>query len=133
MTVLFLLDNREWVAVAPEALQLRQISQPTDDKPEAPYTVGLGIEVTVPVNKEDGTPDTNEDGTPKTQQAFRPLINYGALLTKIPAPAAQPIQAVAVPAPAAPAATPAPAPATAEAEPTKANGLATKKAKKSGK
>jgi hypothetical protein len=127
MQILFLLDNREFVPVTPETLQLRQISIPTDDKPDAPYQVGLGVEVTVPVNKEDGTPDTNEDGTPKTQQAFRPFITYGALLTKVPQPA------VATPAVPAVAATNPPAPAITPLPGANGVGTTAKRAKKSGK
>jgi hypothetical protein len=67
MKVVFLLDNNEYVDVAPEKLQIRQI--------QAGMTA-LGYEVTVPLKKEDGTPDLNEDGSPKTQTGFRPFINY---------------------------------------------------------
>lgn len=93
MKVLFLLDNNEFVEVAPEKLQIRQIS---------PGQSALGIEVTVPVRKEDGTADTNEDGSPKTQVGFRPFINYAVNLS-VPAPAATTAEA--------------PAPQTAEAKP----------------
>ena len=87
MKIVFLLDNNEYVEVAPEKLQIRQI---------APGQSALGIEVTVPVRKEDGTVDANEDGSPKTQTGFRPFINYAVDLT-VPAPAApaaaEPVQA----------------------------------------
>ena len=88
MKVLFLLDNSEFVEVAPEKLQIRQLQ---------PGIAALGTEVTVPVNKEDGTPDTNDDGTPKTQLGFRPLINYSVNLS-IPQPVEAPV-ATALPAP----------------------------------
>lgn len=72
MQVIFLLDNHEYIEVAPDKLQIRQIA-----KDQA----ALGTELTVPVLKEDGqTPETNEDGTPKTQVGFRPFINYGVNL-----------------------------------------------------
>jgi len=72
MKVVFLLDNNEYVEVAPEKLQIRQIS---------PGQSALGLEVTVPVRKEDGTAETNEDGSPKTQTGFRPFINYAVNLS----------------------------------------------------
>jgi len=71
MKVVFLLDNNEYVEVAPEKLQIRQIQ---------PGQSALGIEVTVPVRKEDGTTETNEDGSAKTQTGFRPFINYAVNL-----------------------------------------------------
>jgi hypothetical protein len=93
MKVVFLLDNNEYVEVAPEKLQIRQI---------APGQSALGLEVTVPVRKEDGTPETNEDGSPKTQTGFRPFINYAVNLA-VPTPAevqaAAPVTEVAHPAP----------------------------------
>src|SRR5277367_3035334 len=76
MKVVFLLDNNEYVEVAPEKLQIRQIGAGQS---------ALGLEVTVPVRNEDGTPELNEDGTPKTQTGFRPFINYAVNLT-VPAP-----------------------------------------------
>lgn len=91
MKIVFLLDNNEYVEVAPEKLQIRQIQ---------PGQSALGTEVTVPVRKEDGTPDTNEDGSPKTQTGFRPFINYAVNLS-VPAPVETP------PAETAPAASPA--------------------------
>jgi hypothetical protein len=78
MKVIFLLDNSEYVEVAPEKLQIRQIQ---------PGQSALGLEVTVPVRKEDGTTETNEDGSPKTQIAFRPFINYAVNLA-VPVPEA---------------------------------------------
>jgi hypothetical protein len=81
MKIVFLLDNNEYVEVAPEKLQIRQI---------APGQSALGIEVTVPVRKEDGTPETNEDGSAKLQTGFRPFINYAVNLT-VPAPEAAPV------------------------------------------
>lgn len=83
MKVVFLLDNREYVEVAPDKLQIRQID-------EANGIAALGTEVTVPVTKEDGTPELNEDGTPKTQVGFRPFINYNVRLT-VPTPAVAPV------------------------------------------
>lgn len=85
MKVLFLLDNKEYIEVAPDKLQIRQIAQ---------GQAALGIEVTVPVTKEDGTADTNDDGTPKVQLGFRPFVNYAVDLSVpkpvevLPAPAA---------------------------------------------
>src|SRR5277367_3790609 len=83
MKVVFLLDNNEYVEVAPEKLQIRQIG---------PGQSALGLEVTVPIRKEDGTTETNEDGTPKTQTGFRPFINYAVNLT-VPSPADAPVVA----------------------------------------
>jgi hypothetical protein len=74
MKVVFLLDNKEYVEVAPDKLQIRQITS---------GQAALGNEVTVPVNKEDGTPELNEDGTPKTQVGFRPFINYAVNLLPV--------------------------------------------------
>ena len=85
MKVIFLLDNNEYIDIAPEKLQIRQI---------APGQSALGIEVTVPLKKEDGTPDLNADGSPKTQTGFRPFINYAVNLTvpeAAPAVAATPV------------------------------------------
>lgn len=76
MKVVFLLDNSEYVEVAPEKLQIRQV---------ASGQAALGTEVIVQLKKEDGTPDLNEDGSPKTQLGFRPFINYNVNLT-IPPP-----------------------------------------------
>ncbi len=110
MKVIFLLDNNEYVDVAPEKLQIRQLQ---------PGQSALGIEVTVPVRKEDGTPETNEDGSPKTQTGFRPFINYAVNLT-VPAPEATAPATPATPA-AAPVASPAPVAAAApSASPKKA-------------
>jgi hypothetical protein len=71
MKVTFLLDNNEYVEVAPEKLQIRQISSGLS---------ALGYEVTVPLKNEDGSPQLNEDGSPKTQTGFRPFINYAVNL-----------------------------------------------------
>ena len=71
MKVVFLLDNNEYVEVAPERLQIRQLQSGQS---------ALGLEVTVPLRKEDGSPDLNEDGSPKTQTGFRPFINYAVNL-----------------------------------------------------
>jgi hypothetical protein len=97
MKVVFLLDTNEYVEVAPEKLQIRQLSE---------GVAALGTEVTVPVLKEDKTPEVNEDGTPKTQVGFRPFINYNVTL-QVPQPAAATTvaPAVTVPAVAAPAGT----------------------------
>ncbi len=81
MKIVFLLDNQEYVEVQPDKLQIRQLQ---------PGIAALGIEVVVPVRKEDGTPDTNEDGTPKTQLGYRPFINYNVNLT-IPQPPEAPV------------------------------------------
>jgi hypothetical protein len=79
MKILFMLDNSEYVEVAPDRLQIRQLQ---------PGVAALGIEVTIPVNKEDGTPELAEDGkTPKTQTGFRPFINYNVNLS-VPQPEA---------------------------------------------
>jgi len=96
MKVVFLLDNNEYVEVAPEKLQIRQIG---------PGQSALGLEVTVPVRKEDGTAELNEDGTPKTQTGFRPFINYAVNLsvpapTEIPVVAPTPVATQTEPAPA---------------------------------
>jgi len=87
MKILFLLDNNEFVEVAPEALQIRQLQ---------PGVAALGTEVTVPVTGEDGKPELNEDGTPKTQKGYRPFINYNVNLS-IPQPVETTAPAVALP------------------------------------
>lgn len=91
MKVIFLLDNNEYVEVAPEKLQIRQIGVGQS---------ALGLEVTVPVRAEDGTPELNEDGSAKTQTGFRPFINYAVNLA-VPvseAPVETPVQVTATPA-----------------------------------
>jgi hypothetical protein len=76
MKVVFLLDNNEYIELAPDKIQIRQLQ---------PNLAALGTEVTVPVLEEDGkTPQTNEDGTPKTQVIFRMLVQYNVNL-KVPA------------------------------------------------
>jgi hypothetical protein len=95
MKVVFLLDNKEYIEVTPDKLQIRQLS---------PGQAALGIEVTVPVNGADGKPELNADGTEKTQLGFRPFVNYAVDLAvpkpveATPAPAV--VEAVEVPAPA---------------------------------
>lgn len=74
MKIVFLLDNNEYIEVAPEKLQIRQLS---------PNAAALGNEVTVPVNGADGKPELNEDGTTKTQLGFRPFINYAVNLLPV--------------------------------------------------
>jgi hypothetical protein len=74
MRSLFLLDNSEYVEVAPEKLQIRQLS---------PNAAALGTEVMIPVNGADGKPEKNEDGTTKTQLGFRPFINYAVNLLPV--------------------------------------------------
>lgn len=76
MKVVFLLDNSEYVEVAPEKLQIRQI---------ADGVAALGIEVTVPLKNEDGTPVLDDNGVQKTQTGYRPFINYQVNLS-IPKP-----------------------------------------------
>jgi hypothetical protein len=71
MKVVFLLDNNEYVEVAPDKLQVRQLQA---------GLAALGTEVTVPVNGEDGKPELDEKGQPKTQSGFRPFINYNVNL-----------------------------------------------------
>jgi hypothetical protein len=80
MKVVFLLDNKEYVEVGPDKLQIRQL---------APGQAALGIEVTVPVNGADGKPELNADGTEKTQLGFRPFVNYAVDLA-VPKPAEAP-------------------------------------------
>jgi hypothetical protein len=72
MKVVFLLDNNEYVEVAPERLQIRQI---------APGQSALGLEITVPVRNEEGVATVDADGKPVTQTGFRPFINYAVNLT----------------------------------------------------
>lgn len=90
MKVVFLLDNNEYVEVAPEKLQIRQIGD---------GVAALGIEVTVPLKNEDGTNSTNEDGSVKTQTGYRPFINYQVNLSipkpvdAVPAPPEQVVEA----------------------------------------
>jgi hypothetical protein len=113
MKVVFLLDNNEYVESAPEKLQIRQLSE---------GVAALGIEVTVPVLKEDKTAELNEDGTPKTQVGFRPFINYNVTL-QIPQPAAATAVSPVVPA------LPAPTAVSAPAGTQKAKGKASAKRK----
>lgn len=80
MKIVFLLDSKEYIEVAPEKLQIRQIQ---------PGLAALGIEITVLLNKEDGTPDLTENGTPRTQDGFRPFVNYIVDLS-MPSPTADP-------------------------------------------
>ncbi len=79
MRIIFLLDNNEFVEVSPEKLQLRQIG---------PSQSALGVEVTVPVQNEDGTSKV-VDGQVQTQMAFRPIINYPVNLSLPDAAAAE--------------------------------------------
>jgi hypothetical protein len=92
MKVVFLLDNSEYVEVAPEKLQIRQIAQGQS---------ALGVEVQVPLLKEDKTPDLDEKGVQKTQVGFRPFINYAVNLSvptpEQPAATQAPVQAAPVP------------------------------------
>jgi hypothetical protein len=83
MKIIFMLDNNEYVEVAPEKLQIRQISE---------GLAALGTEVTVPVKDEEGKVKLGENGQPETQVGFRPFINYNVNL-QIPKPA----EAVAMP------------------------------------
>lgn len=108
MKVVFLLDNREYVEVEPDKLQIRQLQE---------GVAALGTEVTVPVTKEDGTPELNEDGTPKMQLGFRPFINYSVNLS---VPSAVETGATPI--------LPAPTAIEAEAKPAKKNGKASVKA-----
>lgn len=71
MKVVFLLDNNEYVEVAPDRLQVRQISD---------NAAALGTEVIVPLTNEDGTPALDENGVQKTQTGFRPFVNYAVNL-----------------------------------------------------
>ena len=83
MKVVFLLDNNEYVEVAPEKLQIRQVG---------PGQSALGVEVTIPLKDEDGVVKTNADGKAETQTGFRPFINYAVNLT-VPSPADAPVVA----------------------------------------
>lgn len=78
MKVVFLLDTNEYIEVAPELLQLRQLG---------PGQAALGISVIMPTKNEDGSDKLNEDGSPETQTVYRPLINYTVDLT-VPQPQA---------------------------------------------
>jgi hypothetical protein len=134
MQVMFLLDNREYLVLNPEQLQLRQLSE---------GVAGLGVVMAVPATKEDGTQELNEDGTPKLLPVFRPIINYPinfqevkkvegqAVAPPVPVPQAQ----APAPTPAAQAPQPAPAPPApaAQAEAPAVNGEAKKAAKKRAK
>lgn len=90
MKVVFLLDNKEYVELGPETLQIRQIQ---------PGVAALGHEVTVPVNGQDGKPELNEDGTQKTQKGFRPFINYNVNLSIPEPPKPDPTGTVVAPVP----------------------------------
>lgn len=79
MKVVFLLDNNEYVEVAPEKLQIRQIADGVS---------ALGTEVVVPVKDGEGKVQLDEAGQPVTQVGFRPFINYNVNLV-IPAPTAE--------------------------------------------
>ena len=83
MKVVFLLDNNEYVEVAPEKLQIRQIG---------PGQSALGLEVTVPVRNPEGELVTNEAGEQVMTTGFRPFINYAVNLT-VPTPADAPVVA----------------------------------------
>ena len=66
MLVIFLLDNREYLTVAPEKLQIRQIN---------PGQSSLGIEVSIPLT--DLTDEQKASGDwVQERTGFRPLINY---------------------------------------------------------
>jgi|SRR5580658_7271315 hypothetical protein len=94
MKVLFLLDNAEFVEVAPEKLQIRQLSD---------GLAALGTEVTIPVKDDKGEVKLDADGKPETQLGFRPFINYNVTLS-VPKPAeatpavVTPVEAVKLPA-----------------------------------
>ncbi len=98
MKIVFLLDNSEYVEVAPEKLQIRQLQDGLS---------ALGTEVIVPVKNEAGEVELDEDGKPKTQIGFRPFINYNVNLV-VPKPVeaapvgrreeAVPVEAVKLPA-----------------------------------
>lgn len=93
MKVLFLLDNSEYVEVAPEKLQIRQLQD---------GLAALGTEVTMPVKNEKGEVELDDDGKAKTQVGFRSFINYNVNLV-VPKPAevtavATPVEAVKLPA-----------------------------------
>jgi len=75
MKVVFLLDNNEYVEVAPDKLQVRQLQ---------PGLAALGTEVIVPVNDAEGKPELDAEGKPKTQVGYRPFINYSVNL-RVPA------------------------------------------------
>lgn len=94
MKIVFLLDNSEYVEVAPDKLQIRQLSD---------GLAALGTEVIVPVKNEAGEVELDSDGKPKTQVGFRPFINYQVNLS-VPKPAeatpvvAAPVEATKLPA-----------------------------------
>jgi hypothetical protein len=67
MKVLFLLDTGEYVEVAPEKLQIRQLRE---------GLAALGTEVIVPVIKEGTTGNDFGDTMPEVHVGFRPFINY---------------------------------------------------------
>lgn len=71
MKVVFLLDNNEYVELAPEKLQIRQTGSGVSS---------LGYEVTVPVRDEKGEVKLNAEGKPETQTGFRPFVNYAVNL-----------------------------------------------------
>ena len=72
MKVIFLLDNNEYVELAPESLQIRQLK---------PGVAALGMETVTTVPGEGGQPQLNEDGTTKLVPGFRPFVNYQVNLT----------------------------------------------------
>lgn len=83
MKTIFLLDTNEYLEVAPERLQLRQIT---------PDTAALGTEVEVPMRDAEGKVlfEDAPEGTiakMKTQQGFIPLINYRLVIQAVPEPA----------------------------------------------
>ncbi|MGA8153288.1 MAG: hypothetical protein WB952_20220 [Terriglobales bacterium] len=67
MKVLFLLDNGEYVEVAPEKLQIRQLQE---------GLAAIGTEVVVPVTRDGITVEDAGESTPEVQVGFRPFINY---------------------------------------------------------
>lgn len=94
MKIVFLLDNSEYVEIAPEKLQIRQLSD---------GLAALGTEVIVPVKNEAGEVELDADGKPKTQIGFRPFINYQVNLSvpkpaEVPTVEAVPVEATKLPA-----------------------------------
>ena len=109
MKIIFLLDNNAYLEVTPENLQLRQLSV---------GQAALGVNLTVPLNNDDGTPKLDADGKPQTAITYYSLVNYAVDI--VPAKPSEPPAPVEPP----PAPTPPPVETPAPVEtPTKAKRL----------
>lgn len=72
MRIAFMLDNNEYVDVAPEQLQFRQLQE---------GLAALGIELVIPICRRCKSTDLDEHAPNVEEVGFRPLINYGVNLS----------------------------------------------------